>query len=96
MIKNTTNDTGALDVANSYEDNVFRQLKDPSNNRDFRSMSNVFVTFAEIIHSNAEDTFSYILQAYRKQKQSKKGNYNISRDKLAAGFFWVTSQNDVD
>ncbi|POM79515.1 Hypothetical protein PHPALM_2799, partial [Phytophthora palmivora] len=68
-------ETGALEVAKVFEENVFRRFGAPSlvrHDRDSRFMSEVFQKFSEMMQSRSRATLSYRPQANGQQERSVK------------------------
>ncbi|POM73948.1 Reverse transcriptase [Phytophthora palmivora] len=68
-------ETGALEVAKAFEENVFRRFGAPSlvrHDRDPRFMSEVFQKFSEMMQSRSRATLSYRPQANSQQERSVK------------------------
>ncbi|POM58109.1 Hypothetical protein PHPALM_37291 [Phytophthora palmivora] len=68
-------ETGVLEVAKVFEENVFRRFGAPSlvrHDRDPRFMSEVFQKFSEMMQSRSKATLSYRPQANGQQERSVK------------------------
>ena len=68
VIAKAMNDTSALEIAKSFEENIFRHFS--RHDRDPRFMSEVFQTFAEMMQAKSRVTISKRPQLNGQQEQS--------------------------